>query len=91
MSLGFIANIGPIREWGLEIVEGGIAVDPKMQTNISGVYAAGDVTRFPGKLNLIATGFGEAGTAANFAKNFIDPHPKPSPATGKNRSEAERT
>jgi thioredoxin reductase (NADPH) len=35
LSLGFIANIGPIKEWGLEIVEGGIAVDPgTMETNI---------------------------------------------------------
>jgi len=73
LSLGFIANIGPIREWGLEIVEGGIGVDTTMQTSIPGVYAAGDVTRYRGKLNLIATGFAEAATAANYAKNFIDP------------------
>ena len=73
LSLGFIANIGPIREWGLEIVEGGVGVDTTMQTSIPGIYAAGDVTRYRGKLNLIATGFAEAATAANYAKNFIDP------------------
>jgi thioredoxin reductase (NADPH) len=74
MCLGFIANIGPIKEWGLEIKEGGIAVDSGvMQTNIPGVYAAGDVARYNGKLNLISTGFAEAATAANYAKNFIDP------------------
>ena len=73
LSLGFIANIGPIREWGLTIVDGGIAVDSTMATNIPGVFAAGDVTRFTGKLNLIATGFGEAAIAANYAKAFIDP------------------
>ncbi len=87
LSLGFIANIGPIREWGLEIVEGGVAVNAKMETNIPGIYAAGDVTRYAGKLNLIATGFGEAGTAANFAKNFIDPHSKAFPGHSSEKSE----
>jgi thioredoxin reductase (NADPH) len=31
------------------------------------------VARYPGKLNLIATGFAEAATAANHAKAYIDP------------------
>jgi len=80
LSLGFIANIGPIKEWGLEIVEGGVSVDAgTMETNIPGVYAAGDVSRYKGKLKLIATGFGESGTAANFAKNYIDPKSKAFP------------
>lgn len=80
MCLGFIANIGPIKEWGLEIAEGGISVDPgTMQTNLPGIYAAGDIARFKGKLNLIATGFGEAATAANYAKNYIDPSSKAFP------------
>ena len=55
-------------------MDGGIAVDSTMATNIAGVFAAGDVTRFTGKLNLIATGFGEAAIAANYAKAFIDPN-----------------
>ncbi len=86
LSLGFIANIGPIKDWGLEIVDRGVAVDQKMQTNIPGIYAAGDITRFPGKLNLIATGFGEAGTAANFAKSFIDPSAKAFPGHSSEKS-----
>ncbi|HVF09338.1 MAG TPA: NAD(P)/FAD-dependent oxidoreductase [Abditibacteriaceae bacterium] len=73
LNLGFIANLGPIREWGVTIVDGGVAVDSTMATSVPGVYAAGDVTRYTGKLNLIATGFAEAATAANYAKNFIDP------------------
>jgi thioredoxin reductase (NADPH) len=88
MCLGFIANIGPIKEWGLEIAEGGIAVDPgTMQTNLPGVYAAGDIARFKGKLNLIATGFGEAATAANYAKNYIDPSSKAFPGHSSEKSE----
>lgn len=86
LALGFIANIGPIREWGLEIVEGGIAVDRTMATNIPGIYAAGDVARYTGKLNLIATGFGEAATAANHCKSFIDPHSRTFPGHSSEKS-----
>lgn len=86
LSLGFIANIGPIKEWGLQIEDGGVMVDPTMMTNIPGIYAAGDVARFPGKLKLIATGFGEAGIAANFAKAFIDPTAKAYPGHSSEKS-----
>ena len=87
LSLGFIANIGPIKDWGLELEAGGIKVDSTMQTNIPGIYSAGDVTRYHGKLNLIATGFGEAATAANFAKNYIDPHARVFPGHSSEKSE----
>jgi thioredoxin reductase (NADPH) len=87
LALGFIANIGPIREWGLSIVDGGIAVDTTMATNFPGVYAAGDVTRYHGKLNLISTGFGEAAIAANFAKNYIDPLSRVFPGHSSEKSE----
>jgi thioredoxin reductase (NADPH) len=73
LCLGFIANIGPIKDWGLEIEDNGVKVDSTMATNIPGVFAAGDVARYRGKLNLIATGFGEAAIAVNHAKNYIDP------------------
>jgi thioredoxin reductase (NADPH) len=86
LALGFIANIGPIREWGLEIVDGGIAVDRTMATNIPGVFAAGDVARYPGKLNLIATGFGEAAIAANYCKNVIDPQSRVFPGHSSEKS-----
>lgn len=88
LSLGFIANIGPIKEWGLTIVDGGIAVDTTMSTNIPGVFAAGDVARYEGKLNLIATGFGEAATAANHAKRHIDPASRAFPGHSSEKSDA---
>lgn len=72
-GLGFTASLGPIKEWGLEIEKNEIVVNSKMETNIPGVYAAGDVVTYPGKVKLIATGFGEAPTAVNNAKTFIDP------------------
>jgi thioredoxin reductase (NADPH) len=51
----------------------GIVVNDKMETALPGVYAAGDVTQHAGKLDLIATGFGEVAVAVNFAKHYIDP------------------
>lgn len=45
-ALGFEADLGALRGWGLELDAAGrhVAVDPGMATNIPGVYAAGDVT-----------------------------------------------
>jgi thioredoxin reductase (NADPH) len=73
LNIGFLTNLGPIKEWGLEIEKNAIKVDSTMRTTIPGVYAAGDICTFSGKLKLIATGGGEAATAANFAKTFLDP------------------
>jgi thioredoxin reductase (NADPH) len=44
-----------------------------MHTSRRGIFAAGDIATFPGKLKLIATGFGEACIAVNFAKHYLDP------------------
>ena len=76
LNLGFHADLGPIKEWGLELDKGGIKVNYRMETNVGGIFAAGDVASHPGKLKLISTGFGEVATAVNFAKNFIDPAAK---------------
>lgn len=73
LSLGFIADLGPIKTWGLEMESGAIKVNSRMETNLPGVYAAGDIATFDGKLKLIATGTGEVAVAVNYAKTFIDP------------------
>ncbi|OIJ20940.1 ferredoxin--NADP(+) reductase [Anaerobacillus alkalidiazotrophicus] len=74
VNFGFISALGPIKDWGLEIEKNCIVVNSKMETNIPGIYAAGDIVTYDGKMKLIAAGFGEAPTAVNSAKNFIDPH-----------------
>jgi ferredoxin/flavodoxin---NADP+ reductase len=79
LNLGFLTNLGPIKDWGIELEKNAIKVDSTMRTTIIGVYAAGDICTYVGKLKLIATGIGEAGTAANFAKTFIDPASKAFP------------
>ena len=43
-----------------------------METNIPGIYAAGDICTYEGKVKLIACGFGEAPTAVNNAKAYFD-------------------
>lgn len=73
INYGFLSSLGPMKNWGLIIEKNSIVVNSKMETNIPGVYAAGDVCTYEGKVKLIATGFGEAPTAVNNAKAFIDP------------------
>jgi thioredoxin reductase (NADPH) len=73
VNIGFKADLGPVKRWGLEMQKNGIVVNERMETNLPGVYAAGDVAHHGGKLPLIATGFGEIAIAVNFAKARIDP------------------
>ena len=73
-ALGFTANLGPIRSWGIEVAGNRyLPVDTTMATNLPGVFAAGDITDYPGKVRLIAVGFGEAATAVNNAAVLIHP------------------
>lgn len=76
---GFSNTLGEIQNWDLNFESGGICVNAKMQTNLPGIFAAGDIARYEGKLDLIATGFSEAATAIAFAKNYINPKIKPQP------------
>ncbi len=78
-NYGFVSSLGPIKEWGLEIEKNSIIVNSKMETNIPGIYAAGDICTYDGKVKLIACGFGEAPTAVNNAKSYIDPKAKVQP------------
>jgi thioredoxin reductase (NADPH) len=73
VNVGFHNSLGPIKDWGLEIEGGAIKVDSTMMTSRPGIFAAGDIAAFPGKLKLIATGFGEACVAVNYAKHYLDP------------------
>jgi thioredoxin reductase (NADPH) len=72
-ALGFTADLGPIESWGLELDKRAIRVDSTMRTTRDRVYAAGDVASYPGKVKLIATGFGEAATAVNNIAVALNP------------------
>jgi thioredoxin reductase (NADPH) len=85
LGLGFLANLGPIKKWGLNIIKNSILVDSMMQTNLPGVYAIGDVTTYEGKIKLIATATAEGATAVNYAKNYLDPRAKVFPGHSSDR------
>lgn len=73
VNYGYVSNLGPISNWGLKIDKNSIVVNSKMETNIPGIYAVGDIATYDGKVKLMATGFGEAPIAVSHAKQFIDP------------------
>src|SRR5205085_12125803 len=82
--LGFVSDLGPLAEWGLNIEKDEIVVTSTMETGRAGIYAGGDITTYPGKLKLIATGFGEAAVAVNQAVHWIYPQKKVAPGHSSN-------
>lgn len=82
--LGFVSDMGVINAWGLKIENDEIFVNSRMETGRPGLYAAGDVVTYPGKLKLIATGFGEATTAVNQAVHWVYPEKKVNPGHSSN-------
>jgi thioredoxin reductase (NADPH) len=60
-------------EWGLDIQKRQIMVDTAGRTSVPGIFAAGDIVDYDGKVKLIATGFGEVATAVNNAFAYLNP------------------
>ena len=83
-QLGFISSLGAIAEWGLAIEKHEIKVNQTMETSIPGIYAAGDIATYPGKLKLIATGVAEASIAVNHAVHALNPSAKFEPGHSSN-------
>ncbi len=79
LQLGFKTALGPLKEWGFEVIKGAIVVDPVMKTSLERVWACGDITTFDGKLKLIATGFAESAIAVAQAVHEIRPEIKIQP------------
>ena len=74
---GLSPKLGPIGNWGLEIEKNAIKVDTlDYQTNVSGIFAIGDVNTYPGKLKLILCGFHEATLMCQAAYKIINPGKK---------------
>ncbi|KDQ04980.1 ferredoxin-NADP reductase [Rhodococcus qingshengii] len=72
-ALGFTMQLGPLANWGLELENRSILVDTTMRTNRNRVFAAGDIATYPGKVKLIAVGFGEVASAVNNAAAILQP------------------
>jgi Thioredoxin reductase len=74
VALGFTANLGPLRDWGVQLHDNRhLVVDSAMRTNVAGIFSAGDIADYNGKVRLIAVGFGEVATAVNNAAMHLDP------------------
>ena len=55
-----------------------------MEEYLPGVFAAGDVVDYVGKLDLIATGYGEAAIDVNNAVHYVDPSARVNPGHSTN-------
>ena len=72
---GLAMELGPIARWGLSLDHNHIVVDPATcETNTAGIFAIGDIVRYPGKLKLILAGFSEAAMAARAAFALVYPN-----------------
>ena len=78
--LGFKPDLSSVKKWGIEVAKNRVTVDQVMRTNIEGIYAAGDIVQYQGKLDLIASGFHEAAIAVNHALlHYVDPSARVNP------------
>ena len=84
MNVGFVINLDFLKQWGIDMEKNAIIVNEKMETNVEGIYAAGDIAAHTAKLKLIATGAAEAATAVNFAVVYINPQAKLYPGHSSN-------
>ena len=74
---GLIMQLGPIANWGLNIDKKTVEVDTeKFETNQKGIYAIGDICKYPGKLKLILSGFHEGALAARACFKLARPNEK---------------
>ncbi len=72
---GLTMKLGPVAHWGLNLHEELIAVDTeRFETSEPGIYAIGDINRYPGKLKLILSGFHEAALMSQAAKRVVHPN-----------------
>jgi thioredoxin reductase (NADPH) len=74
--IGFKSNLGPLAGWDLELFDNALVVDTHMKTSVDGLYAAGDIAHYPGKLKIIQTGLSEATMAVRHSLSYIKPGEK---------------
>ena len=71
---GLNKKLGPILEWGIDLNGKKISVNTEnFQTSKPGIFAIGDINDYPGKLDLILSGFHETTLAVQEAYKRIYP------------------
>ena len=74
---GLSPKLGPIENWGLNLDKNAIEVNTEdYSTNVSGIYAIGDINTYKNKLKLILCGFHEAALMSHSAYKYIHPGAK---------------
>lgn len=73
VNYGFTADNKVLRQWNLEMDHNAMVVDRHMAGTIPGLYGIGDGATYPGRVKLIATGFGEVPVAVNEALLYLFP------------------
>ncbi|NTV98008.1 MAG: NAD(P)/FAD-dependent oxidoreductase [Chlorobiaceae bacterium] len=76
LLIGFKSNLGPLEAWGLDLMDNALVVDSHMKTSVDGLYAAGDIAYYPGKLKIIQTGLSDAAMAVRHSLTYIKPGEK---------------
>ncbi len=78
VAIGLMAGTRIFESWNLTMPGHEISVNSAMHTNLPGVFAAGDIVSYPGKVKLISAGFGEVATAVESARHhrFTSPPQK---------------
>ncbi|PSR20100.1 MAG: NAD(P)/FAD-dependent oxidoreductase [Sulfobacillus acidophilus] len=71
IAIGLLPGTGIFSQWGLDMDGNEIRVTSSMRTNRPGIFAAGDIATYPGKVKLIAAGFGEVATAVEAAQSYL--------------------
>lgn len=73
---GISPKLGPIADWGLELVKKQLPVDTgTFVTEAPGIYAVGDINAYPGKRKLIVSAFHEATLAAFSIAEYLSDKP----------------
>jgi ferredoxin/flavodoxin---NADP+ reductase len=73
VAYGFRSNNNFVSNWGINLTNGQIEVSREMATNIPGIYAIGDAVTYPGRVPVIALGFGEAQIAVTAIMQLLFP------------------
>ena len=74
---GLVMQLGPILNWGLNLDNKHIPVNVEnFETNQKGIFAIGDICKYPGKLKLILSGFHEGALAARGCFKYARPDEK---------------
>jgi thioredoxin reductase (NADPH) len=71
VNIGAAVNLDSVQRWGVEIENGHIKVDGRMQTSVPGIFACGDIVTYEGKYKLLLTASSEGAVAANSAYVYV--------------------